>query len=598
VGGSTVTATVLDNGGDGIEGVSVDFATDLGTLSSASATTDADGAATVTLTSTVVGTAAVTAEAIGVTSPTETVTVEPADVDEVTVSPSPSQIPPDGVTPSTILVSAEDPFGNPVEGTVSLVTNLGTLSADSVDLVDGQGSVTLVSAIGGQGTITATLDGVFDFGGFVVTEDLSGEPSSIQILADPLTLSVRGVGGNEVASLDITVLDLAGDPIDDSGVLDNLMLEIIDGPGGGENIAGNFMGGALILTTVNGRATASFQSGLLPGTVRIQASVTKNKDGTDRDPELTAVVPQITIQAGPPFSVLLTASNSIQDNGDGTLTHEYLATVSDRYGNNVPDDTSVYFGQFINILFEGVDGGTAAGSSTFTVSDAGFAGFDALGVTAGDTLVIFDDDSNQRGGYLVTGNPTGSSVTLLKEFDETETGLRFAVGNNKGGGVLTATQTVNTIEGEARWPNTYPCELVNSPVYIYAETSGRTLGDARPFDLAWVAPTSITLSTLPDEILVGNVEVLGAAFFVTDGSSPTPYSIPDLDFAVGATSGTISDVLPANGQTTPRAPEDKDPGGAGSFTWTVGPLVDGEEAIVFVSAGGATVEHTITAISP
>ena len=58
---STITATVSDVYGNPIPDATVDFTTTLGTLSDTSAVTDADGEASVTLTSTLLGTATVTA---------------------------------------------------------------------------------------------------------------------------------------------------------------------------------------------------------------------------------------------------------------------------------------------------------------------------------------------------------------------------------------------------------------------------------------------------------------------------------------------------------------------------------------------------------
>jgi hypothetical protein len=70
---STVTTTVTDVNGNPVPGTPVDFSTTLGTLSATTATTDASGVATDTITSSAAGTATVTATASGV-SDTATVT--------------------------------------------------------------------------------------------------------------------------------------------------------------------------------------------------------------------------------------------------------------------------------------------------------------------------------------------------------------------------------------------------------------------------------------------------------------------------------------------------------------------------------------------
>jgi PKD repeat protein len=81
-----VVATITDDGGNPLSGIPVTFATDKGTISPSTATTDGSGNATATLTTTV--TAKVTATAGTATAGTATVTVNPRGLAGFSATPS------------------------------------------------------------------------------------------------------------------------------------------------------------------------------------------------------------------------------------------------------------------------------------------------------------------------------------------------------------------------------------------------------------------------------------------------------------------------------------------------------------------------------
>ncbi|MHB8765525.1 MAG: invasin domain 3-containing protein, partial [Deferrisomatales bacterium] len=527
-------------------------------------------------------------EAFGGTGSTGSITVNPAAPSRVTVAPNPSQIPPDGITESTVSIQAQDEFGNPVGGSVAVTAPGGNLSAGTLDLINGQGAVRLTAAAPGEIPVTATLGALSGTADLVVVQVLAGQPASLSVAVEPETLSVAGVGGADVATIRVTVRDNGGNPIQDTGVFNNLKLEIVDAPGGGENLQGKTIAaGPVTLSTQNGLASANFQSGLLPGTVRLRVSVVKDRDGIVLAVPLTALVPQITIQAGPPFDAVLSRSNAITDNHDGTLTHEHLAVVKDRYGNKVPDGTAVFFGQVFNFIAAGNDGATAAGSPVFTSAGANF--LSVPGPAAGDTLIVYDDASVNKGGYLLS-SVAANSLTTLTTFGFTESSLLYVVGNSRGGGALSAGTQGLTSGGVARWANTYPGELVNQPIFAYTETSGRRVGDARPFRLSWVLPTRISLLGLPAKVAAGTY-AFDLGLRATDSSTPSTYRIPDLPFQLSVTSGTLSAVTPPF-ITTPRVPQNGDAGGNASFVWTV-TLAPLQKATLTVTAGETTATFVV-----
>ncbi|GAB6062616.1 hypothetical protein JCM30394_13450 [Deferrisoma palaeochoriense] len=570
-GGVEVTATVTDHQGNPIEGLEseISFVTSLGELSAVSS--PAAGQYRAVLTSTEAGTAEVTAEVLSAQSTSVSVRFDPGPVENFTLSPAPSQIAPGGT--STLSLTASDGFGNPIEGAVALALEttpdgIATLGSAEVSLDDGEAEVTLGATAVGTVTVRATLDGEERTAEIVVVESQEGQPASIAVTVDPPdgTINVKDVGGVDLATLSITVQDVFGNPIQDFP--NNVQVTIVDGPGGGENLDGNGLGVPLKLSTVNGQASAPLQAGTLPGTVRILVEVLRDKDGNPLDPPLATVVPRIVIEAGPPFSVFLSRSNSIDDNSDGTLTHEYFAVVSDRYGNAVPDGTAVFFGQFGNILLEGGDGSVDEGGTVFRT------GADLSEVSEGDTLAILEGGA--RGGYVIAAvNEAAGELTVSTPFPSAGGALAFAVGNNFDGGVLTSTVQTSTLGGVARWANTYPGELVNSPVYVYAETEGRNLGNARFYRLAWVAPTLVTIIG-PDEGNPG--DTLEFTVTVTDSASPAHYTVANLNLTVSATDGTLS----KTSLTT-------DAAGTDTFTWQVpGSAASGDSFTITVTASDGT----------
>ncbi len=515
------------------------------------------------------GPVVITASTGGV-SQSASLTLASGPVASVTITPSLSRIPPDGTTPSVLTVSAKDSQGNPVDATVSLSTTLGVLWTDdptspvsSVTLVNGEGTVRLTADENGTATVSASVDGVLSTEEVEVGFTSSGDPANILLSLSQETVSVAGVGEDEVATLNITVVDEGGNPITDSP--NNVTVEIVEGPNGGEEIAGAALGSSATLSTTNGRVSADFRSGTVPGTVRIRVTVGS----------LTATSPRITVVAGPPFSVTLGRSNAIQDNGNGTLSHDYFALVSDQYGNAVADGTAVYFGQVYNAKASGSTGEIQAGADDFEDSSAGFS---AAGVEAGDTLIVLSGAA--KGGYVVESVVSSTVLDLFSTLSASDTGVSYVVGNQAGGGTLAS--LTSTTDGKATVTMIYPGSLVNDPVWVYAETAGRTVGDASRYSLSWVAPTLVTVIG-PDEGNAG--EVLDFTVQVTDSASPAHYFVESLALTVSATDGTLS-------KTTLTT----DAAGTDTFTWTVpaGAASGDSFTITVIASDGTLTTHDVT----
>jgi len=634
--GATVTFTVTDQAGNPIEGLVVTFATTLGDLDATTRKTDENGQAQVKLTSEKTGTALVSASVQGAESDAVQIEVVPADLAVLTLTSTSDSIPTNG--DATLTVQASDAFGNPVDTTVTFSAKIvstgastGSFSPTAVDLVDGRGETTFAPSEEGLVRITAAADGVEETLDLSVETSLEGDPAQIQFQVSAQEITVKGGGGVETSVVTIDVLDVNGNPIQDQP--NNLEVVITQGPGGGENLDGDWgVGEARSLSTQNGSAGVTLHSGTRPGTVLIQVRVTKDSQGNDLSTPLTATVPAIAIRSGAPASLLLTRANAIQSpglRGQGTITHNYLAVVSDRWGNAVPDDTAVYFGAFLNIkeqcrnrsVFDRDNGyitvscedGQLQRSSdpsdpraTFTSASADF---NSAGVEPGDMLVILTEDNpNGFGGYIIDEVVDGNTLKLQGDVPADGTNLQWAVGNNavSGGGVFTTEGAVATEGGVATWPFTYAGELVNKPVFIYAEAEGGTQGHARFYTLSWQADTAIQQLAGPesgDSVSEGTTYTF--AFWFSDSSSPSPYAIPDLDVTVVATDGTLARADSTDNvyvrsntelwaQTSPRSVLGNDAGGVLQFNWTSPAVTQDTEVTIWVAGGGASTKLKVT----
>jgi hypothetical protein len=129
------------------------------------------------------------------------------------VTSSPSSVPADGSSVSTVTAVYQDAYGNPVSGAViNFSTDLGTLSSSSaVTDSTGVASVTVKSATAGTATVTATVYALtattqVDFvplGGSV------GVPANIILTASPST----GVEVGQPVNVTATVTDSSGAPL-------------------------------------------------------------------------------------------------------------------------------------------------------------------------------------------------------------------------------------------------------------------------------------------------------------------------------------------------------------------------------------------------
>lgn len=163
-GTATITVTVKDANGQPISGATVVLSAtgSANSLTPPGTTTDAEGKATGTISSTATGNKIVSATANGIgISQQATVIVTPGPVSETrsTITAKPTSIAPGGT--STITVTARDDNGNAISGaTVELTASSGTLTGPASP-TDGNGVATasLTSAVEATITVSAVIGG-------------------------------------------------------------------------------------------------------------------------------------------------------------------------------------------------------------------------------------------------------------------------------------------------------------------------------------------------------------------------------------------------------------------------------------------------------
>ncbi|MBI6694243.1 Ig-like domain-containing protein [Pseudomonas corrugata] len=256
-----MSATVKDAKGNTLgAGINVNFSTNLGSLSAASATTNSSGVATVTIRGTVSGVAAITASAVGGSANTNVgLLPDWSTARIVSLTASPTSIPTNSTTPSAIIATIRDANNNNVGAgfSVSFARTAGSLSASSaLTSTNGQATVNLRATTVGSGSGTVTASVPLNSANVVV--GFYADPASLRVTnltASPSTITADGM---ETSTLTATVRDANG-----------------NNPGVGSTVSWGTSLGALAATSsttdANGQATMTLK-GSTAGSATVTAS--------------------------------------------------------------------------------------------------------------------------------------------------------------------------------------------------------------------------------------------------------------------------------------------------------------------------------------
>ncbi|MDY6992658.1 MAG: Ig-like domain-containing protein, partial [Pseudomonadota bacterium] len=349
-----LTATVQDALGAGLAGLNVDFSVTSGQaiLDHFRSVTDDSGQAVVNVTSDTPGQVAIKAQSgLIEAEQLSQIRFEAAEANELILRAEQDTL---SLNSSTLIyIEVNDILGNPVsDGTrLDLTTDIGTITP-TVFTQKGQASAHFnATTEAGLVTITATVADLSE------TLTLEVEPAQAGVIEiesiEPSVIGIQGSGITQSATLTFSVKDSLGNLVADNTPvhfkLDNTTL------GGGEQIMTQGAAGLTATNeTHNGLVNVTVFSGTVAGTIDVIATV-----------DTISTVARVTIASSVPdadhFSIAVEHFN-IAGGVTYGLQNPITAIVSDRFGNIVPDGTSVSF------ISEGGTIGKSIGGGVFTTT--------------------------------------------------------------------------------------------------------------------------------------------------------------------------------------------------------------------------------------
>ncbi|QEP43157.1 hypothetical protein D5085_08555 [Ectothiorhodospiraceae bacterium BW-2] len=229
---TTIRATVRDTAGAVVPNTSVSFSTTLGTLSSASGTTDSSGVAEVMLTSvTTLGTATVTATSNGFAATTSVQFIADSTTGSIVLSPA-GPITVSSSSSTTFTVTSTDVNANPVIGEslrIQLTTNGSGGSVSAITgTTDSNGQFSFTYTAGsGTGSDVIAVSSVTNSSRraapvAITVNQTTVTPASLILVTDKTTLTtgttetatisayVRGAGNNLLSNIPVTFTSDSG----------------------------------------------------------------------------------------------------------------------------------------------------------------------------------------------------------------------------------------------------------------------------------------------------------------------------------------------------------------------------------------------------
>ena len=254
----------------------------------------------------------------------------PASIFLATSLPVGSKLPQEGETTVTAFVT--DSAGQAVANGTNVkfsTSSSGSSITGSDTTSNGLAEATFqAGSAGGVVTITALAGSISNE--ISITIDSGGAASIIKESVLPQTIGISGSGIEDTSQIKFLVRDNKGNPAADGTTVD---FSIGTPVGGGERLS------ATSAVTAGGSAVVSLQSGTVPGTVKIIASITTETD-------VISTEAMVTIVSNHPDAGRITMGAEVLNLAGGVtlgLQSKISAYLGDRSGNVVPDGTPVSF---------------------------------------------------------------------------------------------------------------------------------------------------------------------------------------------------------------------------------------------------------------
>lgn len=391
----TVTAALYDSSKKPVKiGTEAIFYASSGTFDGGSGsyitalTKDTSGKVSVALrSSTAAGKSDITCYSNGIT---ELITVyftgintEPGSVASITLSALPISIPADGKSSSTITITLKDNKGEPVvKGTsITLSTNLGTLSKTNISTVDDTGviSVSLIAGTtaGTARVVCSALSGVTQTTTVVFTGGTSATPTQLGLALSQIAVKTDN---SDSTTITATVLD------ENAAVIPDVPVSF--------TADGGQLSAAIVKTDANGQAKVQFSSGSI--------------DKSNRVVNVTATVSPLDPKTIP---VQITGSTISLSNTATSLILDDPATIPDNEANSSE----------LTITAKDA-GGKPVYNAPIQITHTGSIAWTTTALTATiNGIVCYTTNINGQIILSVTGTGTGSGTIDMKWYDTTIT---------------------------------------------------------------------------------------------------------------------------------------------------------------------------------
>jgi len=513
---ATLTVTVRDANNAPVSGVPVFLTTTLGSVTS-SVTTDAQGKATAKFVSGLQsGNATITVQAGNVVA-NLTIKVRPGPPEFVMLNATPNVILADGVSTASLQATVLDKNRNAVEdGTqVTFTATAGTVVGSPATTVNGQASATLRSSTTETNvTVTATANGKSDS---TTVRFSKVEPATIQLTAQPSSLSVKDIAGRPTKST-VTVI-----------VLDAQGRRVVNGT-------------PVVLSTSKGMFTQSgsdiYEATTSNGQVVATLDVSNETESgialvRAESGKATASL-SIPVEPGPPEQITLTAMPSSIP-ADGVSACTLVAKVIDKYGNPIPNQP---------VTFTATKGSINPTTATTNVFGTATATLTSIPSSTSIAVQVTAQSANKTATFVVTFTPAlPAAITLTANppsipADGTASTITAVVRDANGNPVPDGTEvvfvtdfgefTVGSMEQRVTTTNGQAVVMLRSRSGLagtahVSATSGNIIQTVA-VDITAGAPASIELTATPQKVPADNQSVAMVRAEVRDArDNPVPF---------------------------------------------------------------------------
>ena len=375
---NSVKVTLTDAEGNPLADKVVSFSADNGASIAASGTTGPDGSVIMTLTSTVAGEATVTASINGSSESvrvTFTADAGSAQIADGALERVINDAVANGSAPNSVKATVTDAQGNPLSGQIVNFSadNGATIAGSGTTGSDGSVTMTLISPVAGDATVTASING----SSRSVSVTFVADTGTAQIADGALERVINGAlaDGTSTNSVKATVTDAQGNLL--AGQVVNFSAD------NGATIAASGTTGA------DGTVTMTLTS-LVAGDATVTASINNSSRSVS-----------VTFTADAGTAQLADGALERVINGalaDGETPNSVKATVTDAQGNPLS-------GQVVN--FSANNGATIAASGT--TGDDGTVTMTLTSPVAGDATVTASINGSSRSVNVTFVADTGTA---------------------------------------------------------------------------------------------------------------------------------------------------------------------------------------------